>query len=274
MSKTCNEENRRLLQNIVNSQELNYEQLVSRYSISPDFKVYDKDELLIHYDVHSFLAPFVILEGKSTGNSYLGLFQHRPRYYFGIVELQENAFYGNVKRNWQSDLIQLISSFLWRDVEEELDMDNPLVREQTIDCPNCSNFAVSVGADFICLDCNNTKTMCFRSDFVNTRRTFYTVYRDQRFLLYVFDDWFSLRIIDRKLDQDPINLELPKTLIAAHSTKWNGEQAGSAIRKVPASLMGFMYRTRDDSGDIHILPTNIMDYLVDQLMNTADVKTE
>jgi hypothetical protein len=48
----------------------------------------------------------------------------------------------------------------------------------------------------------------------------------------------------------------------ATTDDWNGEQAGSAIRRKPDSLRGFMWRTDDEKGDHHVLPDDIIQYML------------
>lgn len=50
-------------------------------------KVWDTEELKAEFEVHSFLAPFVMVTRKSDGKKGGMTFQHLPRFYFDFVEL-------------------------------------------------------------------------------------------------------------------------------------------------------------------------------------------
>ena len=45
-------------------------------------KVYDTTELQEHFEVESFLAPYVVVREKATGKKGTLEFSHRPRFYF------------------------------------------------------------------------------------------------------------------------------------------------------------------------------------------------
>jgi len=253
----------RHLRDIINSQKLDYEQLCARYSLIYNDEVLDKTRLLKQYSVISFCAPFVLLEERKTGNTYICLFQHSPRYYFGFIPINEN---GQTKNDWKSDWIKIMSHFMWRNVVKEDEMDYPMLKSRTIDCPNCKLNDL----EFICVECDNTGKLHQRAKFVNALQIFYTLYRDQQFVLYRFKDWFSVNITESQFIQDKETLQTPNVLIQASSTEWNGEQAGSAIERVPDNLRGFMYRVSGYGINRHVDPTNIMDYLVDVLDGTID----
>lgn len=256
-------DNQRLLRDIINSQKLDYAQLSARYSLIYTDEVLDKTRLLQEYSVISFCAPFVLLEHRKTGQSYICLFQHSPRYYFGFIPVNEN---GQTKDDWKSDWIKIMSHFMWRNVVKEDEMDRPMLKSRTIVCPHCQ----PSDDEFICTECDNTKKIHQRARFVNALQIFYSVYRDQQFVLYRFKNWFSVNIVGSQFIQDEETLETPKVMIQASSTEWNGEQAGSAIERVPDNLRGFMYRVSGYGIDRHVNPTNIMDYLVDVLDGTID----
>ena len=261
---------RRHLRDMVNCQKLNYSQLRDRYSITNDVKyqIMDKDDLTHNYRVLEFLAPYVLVESKADGDEYLVTFQHAPRYYFAPVKVLDNK---KVEQNWETELLNLMSHWSWYDVESEEDMYSPLIKSGTFPCTDCSN--VSLDKENICLSCNNTGTIRKRSSFVNAKKTFYTCYRDNQFLLMRFDNWFHLSILSQQIKQDPDTLRLPKPYIQAITTEWSGEQAGSAIKRHPENLRGFMYRVTGHQLyqlDVHVRPHNIMDYLVDKVDELAD----
>jgi hypothetical protein len=45
-------------------------------------KVWDSDELAEEFEVNIFMAPFVLVKHKQTGQKGTLLFQHQPRFYF------------------------------------------------------------------------------------------------------------------------------------------------------------------------------------------------
>jgi hypothetical protein len=49
-------------------------------------KVWDTKELAEDFEVLSFLAPFVIVKHRETGQKGSLLFQHQPRFYFYFAE--------------------------------------------------------------------------------------------------------------------------------------------------------------------------------------------
>lgn len=47
-------------------------------------KVWDTQELAEEFEVHGFLAPYVVVVRKSDGQKGSLEFQHEPRFYFGF----------------------------------------------------------------------------------------------------------------------------------------------------------------------------------------------
>ena len=48
-------------------------------------KVWNTVELTLDFKVHAFLAPFVMVTEKKTGQKGMMSFQHMPRFYFDFV---------------------------------------------------------------------------------------------------------------------------------------------------------------------------------------------
>lgn len=46
--------------------------------------VYDTEQVTERFEVLGFLAPFVSVKEKSTGDTGTLIFQHNPRYYWGF----------------------------------------------------------------------------------------------------------------------------------------------------------------------------------------------
>jgi hypothetical protein len=49
-------------------------------------QVWDTEELRAAFEVHSFLAPFVLVTRRSDGARGTLAFQHAPRFYFDFTE--------------------------------------------------------------------------------------------------------------------------------------------------------------------------------------------
>ena len=84
--------------------------------------------------------------------------------------------------------------------------------------------------------------------------------------LFSFTDWFSVDVfpgLKGELPIDKKDLSTPRTDLNACTANWNGEMAGSGIRRFPDSIKGFMYRGPvEGCGDAHFLPeTDIVSHL-------------
>jgi len=77
------DEMRRRLQQTINALALEREEL-ERVALSMGCaeKVWDTAELRADFEVQGFLAPFVVVTQRSTGQQGMMLFQHEPRYYW------------------------------------------------------------------------------------------------------------------------------------------------------------------------------------------------
>ena len=70
------------------SEKISKEQLRVLYQVREQYldDVYTTTELQELFQVHSFLAPFVLVTEKATGNKGTLEFIHNPRVYFNFIE--------------------------------------------------------------------------------------------------------------------------------------------------------------------------------------------
>uniref|UniRef100_A0A6M3Y073 Uncharacterized protein n=1 Tax=viral metagenome TaxID=1070528 RepID=A0A6M3Y073_9ZZZZ len=66
----------------INSNPTGKEALIARYG---EGNVFDTNELQKTFTVHSFAAPFCVVERKADGEKGVVKFQHQPRFYFDFT---------------------------------------------------------------------------------------------------------------------------------------------------------------------------------------------
>lgn len=82
-------------------------------------------------------------------------------------------------------------------------------------------------------------------------------YGGSEFGFYSVSIYLDGMTIDENLD-----VSANSGYLYATSSSWDGEKAGSAIRRVPETLRGFMWRTCDQKGDHHAYPADIIAYML------------
>ena len=68
---------RKTLVSEINAEQADREKLEDKYR-----KVWNTTELTDEFEVHGFLAPFVVVRQRATGKRGSLMFQHYPRFYF------------------------------------------------------------------------------------------------------------------------------------------------------------------------------------------------
>ena len=74
---------RRLVTAVINSNPRNREELESIFG-----QVWNTEELITDFTVHSFLAPVCLVTRKSDGADGFLTFQHSPRFYFAFESIK------------------------------------------------------------------------------------------------------------------------------------------------------------------------------------------
>lgn len=144
-------------------------------------------------------------------------------------------------------------------------------RSVQIPCPECE------GKKKNCDWCGGTGEDDIRSENVNALRKFEGEH-PQGFWITITEypgfgsePWLSVQLRDSKFEMQGIEKRFRpngKVLATATSTSWTGQQAGSAIQRLPESIRRKMWRTfSKDSvrGDSHVQPTCIIAYMIEQL---------
>ena len=72
---------RKAMVSVINAEPGSREVLEKEYG-----QVWDTEELGRDFEVHGFMAPFVVVKRKSDGVKGSLEFQHRPRFYYNFTE--------------------------------------------------------------------------------------------------------------------------------------------------------------------------------------------
>ena len=163
------------------------------------------------------------------------------------------------KVNLKSELNRIVKQYGLKEVQT-------WERFRDIECPE--NGATCEDEDCMC---GGTGTYEIRGEWTNASRVWVGKASGKSIVVVSFDDgWPFFAVTVAKGWKFGTTIEAQKALdrlsesTSATTSHWDGDVAGSAIKRHPDSLRGFMYRTVVEGHDGHILPPDIVKYLLAQ----------